>query len=267
MPEEKPDRGFQFATAEVVQVSHPFRTVRRVVARLPEAADAAAWARANVAFRIMLRGKYGDASRIYTVRHCDPALRTITFDIILHEESSPMMEWSARLTEGTAFDLVGPSQHLLVPEGAGKVALFLDATGMPALSAILAQAPTPLSGIGWVQVDDEPYFAELPVPAGLVLHRIGGSGIGDAALLQKALELGDPAGFRVWGAGERKEMRAIRAHFRDKAGLPASNVAVAGYWTSGLSNSEIDAKRREVYARLLAKGDAPEEFDDLALEL
>ncbi|MXP26915.1 siderophore-interacting protein [Altererythrobacter indicus] len=266
--EEKHDRGLEFVTAVVERVSQPFESVRRVTARLPEIIDHAAWGRANVAFRIFLGDDYGGASRIYTVRKFDPARRTISFDIILHGESSPMMQWSSQLDRDARFDIAGPRPHFLIPDANGKkLALFLDATGIPALCAILAEAEAPIPGTGWVHVDDESYFAELPACPGLTLHRIGGAGTGDVPLLEQTLALNDPMIGSVWGAGERKEMRTIRAHFRDTLGLPASAVAVAGYWTSGISNSQVDKIRQKVYESLLAKGGTPEEFDDLALEL
>tara|TARA_R100001129_G_scaffold132512_1_gene93970 strand:+ start:1726 stop:2535 length:810 start_codon:yes stop_codon:yes gene_type:complete len=266
--EEKHDRGLEFVTAVVERVSQPFQSVRRVTARLSEIIDHAAWGRANVAFRIFLGDDYGGASRIYTVRAFDAEQRTICFDIVLHGESSPMMQWSSQLDRGTRFDIAGPRPHFLIPDaGDRKVALFLDATAIPALFALLTQAEAPISGTGWVHTDDERYFAELPDCPGLVLHRIGGAGTRDVPLLEQALALNGPMIGSVWGAGERKEMRTVRAHFRDTLGLPASSVAVAGYWTSGISNSQVDKVRQKVYESLLAEGGTPEEFDYLSLEL
>jgi hypothetical protein len=85
-------------------------------------------------------------------------------------------------------------------------------------------------------------------------------------LLERAEALHDPAAHILWGAGERSEMRAIRQYFLS-AGLEKRDVAVSGYWKRGVSNSEIDLRRRESYERLIAQGGTLADFDDLAVEI
>ena len=89
----------------------------------------------------------------------------------------------------------------------------------------------------------------------------------DGPLAVRARELANPASYVVWGAGERNEMRAIRKHFRSTVGLDKNDVAIFGYWKEGVSNTEIDLRRRENYERILADGGTLTDIDDLAIEI
>ena len=198
---------------------------------MTSSADDPNWLRPNVAFRIQLGPQYGDVSRVYTVRTCNAPSGSMTFDVVLHGHTSPMMRWAADLRVGDTFSLTGPRPHFLVPEIAGRrVALFADDTAIPALYSILLQWPEGLTGVGWVATGDAEAFAELPVIPGLELHHV------EDGLAEYALELDNPGDYAVWGAGERDEMRAIRAHFRKTVGLAKDDVVVFGYWKRGVSH-------------------------------
>ncbi|EZP81247.1 siderophore-interacting protein [Novosphingobium resinovorum] len=264
--EAEHDRGLQQVSATVVSAVRPSLSLLRIKARLETDELAAEWSLPNVAFRILLGSD--QASRIYTVRRYDPETALFDFDIVQHPHDSPMMEWGASLKIGDSFTIVGPRQHLIIPQANGRrVALFLDASGIPALFALMQQWPEGLAGEGWILTDDSAAFAELPAIPGLVLHRIGNrAGRSGTALLERAEALHDPAAHILWGAGERSEMRAIRQYFLS-AGLEKRDVAVSGYWKRGVSNSEIDLRRRESYERLIAQGGTLADFDDLAVEI
>lgn len=264
------DRALHAVAAVVTALARPVPSVLRVTARLAHSGDDTAWTQPNVAFRIHLDdAAYGGASRIYTVRDFDPATAALTFDIVLHEHASPMMRWGASLRAGDAFRLTGPRPQFCLPDGGPqKIAFFLDDTGIPALYAILRQWPGNASGVGWVATDDAAAFAELPVVPGLALQRIGTAHVApDGPLAARALTLAKPLDYLVWGAGERDEMRAIRQHFRSGSGLAKERVLVAGYWKRGVSNTDIDARRRQSFERLLANGGTVADFDDLAVEV
>lgn len=47
-------------------------------------------------------------------------------------------------------------------------------------------------------------------------------------------------------------MRAIGQHFHHVAGLSKEQVLVAGYWKRGVSNTEIDQRRRQSVGQLIA---------------
>ncbi|WP_083411840.1 siderophore-interacting protein [Janthinobacterium sp. 1_2014MBL_MicDiv] len=264
------DRSLHEVTAAVSAIARPVPSVLRVTASLARSGDDANWSLPNVAFRIHLDGAdHGGTSRIYTVRSYDAATAALTFDIVLHAHTSPMMRWGAGLRVGDTFRLTGPRPQFTVADGNGrKVALFLDETGIPALYAMLEQWPANVAGIGWVVTDDAAAFDELPAVPGLQLQRLGSAHVApDGPLAAQASKLANPHDYVIWGAGERDEMRALRQHFRIKAGLAKEQVLVAGYWKRGVSNTEIDARRRASFDRLIANGGTLADFDDLAVEV
>lgn len=264
------DRKLHDVMAVVTAIARPVPSVLRITARLDRSGDDTHWALPNVAFRIHLDGPaYGGASRIYTVRSYDAAASAFTFDIVLHEHASPMMRWGASLCVADTFRLTGPRPQFTVADGKQKkIALFLDETGIPALYAMLKQWPANAACIGWVVTDDEAAFKELPAVPGLALQRLGTAHMApDGPLAAQARALPEPQDYVIWGAGERDEMRAIRQHFRIAAGLPKEHVLVAGYWKRGVSNTDIDLRRRQSFEQLIAKGGTLADFDDLAVDV
>ena len=263
------NRGLNDVRAVVEALERPSDHLLRITARLTESTDDPAWSRPNVTVRMNLGPSFDDASRVYTVRSYDSAAGSIVIDVVLHGHTSPMMRWAATLTVGDTFDLTGPRPHFLVPEVPGRrIALFLDGTAIPALYSIIEQLPTDVVGIGWVTTDDEVAFDELPTLPGLELHRVSADPAeSDGPLTARARELADPESYVVWGAGERNEMRSIRTHFRSTVGLDKDDVAIFGYWKHGVSNTEIDLRRRENYERILADGGTLTDIDDLAIEI
>lgn len=264
------DRALHEVTAAVTAIARPVPSVLRVTARLARSGDDPHWALPNVAFRIHLDGPaYEGASRIYTVRSFDAPAGAFTFDIVRHEHASPMMRWGNSLRTGDVFRLTGPRPQFTAPaDTKKKIALFLDETGIPALYAMLRQWPAGAAGIGWVVTDDAQAFGELPAVPGLALQRLGTASVApDGPLAAQARALADPRDYLVWGAGERDEMRAIRQHFRIDAGLEKEQVLVAGYWKRGVSNTEIDQRRRHSFEQLIANGGTLADFDDLAVEV
>jgi NADPH-dependent ferric siderophore reductase len=250
-------------------MERPSDHLLRITAHLTESTDDPTWSRPNVTVRMNLGPNFDDASRVYTVRSYDSVAGSIVIDVVLHGQTSPMMRWAAALAIGDTFGLTGPRPHFLVPDVPGRrIALFLDGTAIPALYSIIEQLPTDVVGIGWVTTDDEVAFAELPALPGLELHRVSADlAEPDGPLAVRARELADPASYVVWGAGERNEMRAIRKHFRSTVGLDKDDVAIFGYWKRGISNTEIDLRRRENYERILAGGGTLTDIDDLAIEI
>ena len=139
---EDHDRGLNDVVAVVERVERPTESILRIAVQLTSSADDPNWLRPNVAFRIQLGPHYDDVSRVYTVRTFDASSGSMTFDVVLHGHTSPMMRWADDRRVGDTFSLTGPRPHFLVPEIAGRrVALFADDTAIPALYSILLQWP------------------------------------------------------------------------------------------------------------------------------
>ncbi|MEE4450996.1 siderophore-interacting protein [Novosphingobium resinovorum] len=262
---EDHDAGLHDVRAVVESIEQSGVSILRIGARLQASAEDPAWSAANVAFRLHLNAGGEEVSRIYTVRDTDGA-GGFRFDVVLHEGSSPMMQWCAALRIGDVFGLTGPRPHMGIPETAGrKVALFLDETGIPALYSLLMRWPQGVTGKGWVVTRDVAAFAELPRIAGLDLEHLQPDDTAQI-LLARARDLADAADRVVWAAGERREMRAIRQHFA-ALGVARQDLAITGYWGRGLSNTQIDERRKADYEGVLARGGTLADYDDLAVEI
>lgn len=261
---EDHNRGLQLDTATVRAIHEVTPHLVRVTLAVPGLGEEPLWERPNVAIRFYLDERFGSTSRIYTVRSADTAARTVDVDVVRHGAESPMMQWLSTLALGDTVEFGGPRPHFTIPETQGREAvLFADATSLPALVAILAQADPSLTGRGWVATDDEVAFGELPELPGVTLTRLApGAGFG-----AQLATVTDPGAVVVWGAGERDEMRQVRSFFRTEAGLSKDDVAVFGYWKRGTTNTEIDAQRLIAYEAALAEGGTVTELDDLALAI
>jgi NADPH-dependent ferric siderophore reductase len=261
------DRGLHDVVATIVEQHRPTSHLLRFTAALPADSHDPAWALPNVTIRMELGEEYDEASRVYTIRRYLPEQHAIEVDVVLHGSSSPMMRWCQDLRVGSTFRFRGPRQHFVVPDAPDRpVALFLDATAIPALYAMLEQWTHRAGGLGWVETADVAAFDELPAVPGVTLHRVDPAE-GPGALVRRVAEVERPEEWVVWGAGERDDMRALRRVFRTEAGLAKEHVALYGYWKRGATNTEIDQHRLESYARLIQGGGSLEDVDDLAIEM
>ncbi|WP_367348389.1 siderophore-interacting protein [Sphingobium yanoikuyae] len=262
---EDHDKGLHEVRAVVETIERPGFSIQRIGARLLASAQDPNWTVPNVAFRLHLRHCGEDISRIYTVRDSDGAGR-FCFDVVVHEGASPMMQWVQGVKVGDSFDLTGPRPHMGLPEAKGrKLALFLDETAIPALYSLLRRWPGDVSGAGWVVTRDPEAFGELPHIEGLHLEHLYPVE-GEESLLRCARALPNGVDWVVWAAGERREMRAIRQYF-SALGVSGKDLAITGYWGRGLSNTQIDERRKADYEAVLARGGTLSDYDDLDVEI
>lgn len=262
------DRDLLDVVGTITAIEYPTAQVLRFTASLSHGADDPTWSSPNVAIRMELGPDFDDASRVYTVRRFLAETASIEVDVVLHGTESPMMRWSAALRVGGSFRFRGPRRHFIVPELPERpVALFLDATAIPAFHAMLAQWPAGRAGgVAWVDTGDEAAFAELPSVPGLVVHRIDSSA-GDQGLPSHAMALKKPEEHVVWGAGERDVMREIRTYFRSAVGLTKDEVAIFGYWKHGVTSADVDLRRLQTYQRITLEGGSLEDLDDFSVDI
>lgn len=267
-------RGMERLEMEVVGIAYPVPSIARVTGRIAPQ-NPAAWQPPNQAIRIAVDHPEGQrpVMRVYTVRRFDPDQSLIEIDFVLHGGDSPAMLWLHSAKPGTILPLIGPRQHVTPNPTPGKrVAIFADATAIPALWSILDAWPDDGDAEGdvWVETDDRFAFDELPHPQGITLHlllRPPEEAAGTAGrLLLAAQELADPQDRVVWAAGERQEMRALKEIFR-KAGVTRDHLQVVGYWKHGISGSDLDRLRLAEYAALLSKGKTLADLNDEELPI
>lgn len=259
------DRDISDFAATVTQVARPVPSVLRVTLHLPGAGRNPEWAKPNVAIRFYLSERYEEQTRVYTVRSFDREEETVEVDVVQHGASSPMMAWSTDVEVGDTLHITGPRPHMVLPEcPGGRAVLFADDTALPALYSILDQWPSGVRGRCWVSTPDRAAFEELPHLPEVELSYLPAVG---TPLLDAARLVPSPEDVVVWAAGEREEMKGIRRHFRREVGLDKQRVAVSGYWRRGVTNTEIDAVRKENYLALMARGGQMEDLDDLSLSI
>lgn len=263
-------RGMERTLMTVLRLERPVPSVTRVVGQIAPN-DPAPWMPPNQAVRILVETPVGlrAVMRIYTIRRFDPETCQVEIDFVMHEDDSPAMRWLKQAVPGTRVGMIGPRQHFLPPQVAGKrAAVFADETAIPAVYAILSAWPASAPADVWVETWDAEAFAELPRPDGVRLHLLQRRPDQPAGtmhnLITAARAIPDPENCTVWAAGERVEMRDLRTHFH-RAGVARDHMQVLGYWKLGLSGSDLDRVRLAEYEALRESGKTLEDLNDLEL--
>lgn len=202
--------------------------------RLLRAADTA---RAPVWPRLddngVIRWPDGDeklTDRVFTVRDCDPAHRTITFDIYRHP-GGPTSDWAETRPLGQTVGLMGPGAKAgpEAPEPRGHLLVGGDETSAPAILRALEKLPQdtsvhvillvgtagdiqPIADVRWLRRDE---------------------GATEATLLAAVRESLDRAGTdtRLWFAASKAAARQIRTAALEQAGLPKNQVHSVSFWS------------------------------------
>lgn len=250
---------------EVLRIDRPHATIARVTGRIaPE--HPAPWATPNVAVRMEVESPEGarPISRVYTVRSFDPDRLEVEIDFVVHGADSPAMRWLKSAEPGTRIWMTGPRAHFVPPADTDRqVAILADDTAIPAVHAILSAWPEGVTGTVWLDTNEPDCVHELPVVPGVTCYV---QPEGPDRLLAAAQEVTDPGQWIVWAAGERQEMRQIRALLNGR-GFTRDDIQILGYWRRGTSSSELDRTRLKEYAALRAKNLPMEELDDADLPI
>jgi NADPH-dependent ferric siderophore reductase len=173
-------------------------------------------------------------ARNYTVRAWDPETRALDVDFVLHGDHGLAPRWAAGVRAGDTVGFAGPRTHWTAAPRADWSLLVADATGLPALAAIVETLPAGHRAIALVEVADAAEEQAFDSAADLDvwwLHR-SGDAPGTTRLLAETVEaLALPIGDgRAWGGGEALQMRDVRRHVREARGLSAEAVSILGYW-------------------------------------
>lgn len=172
--------------------------------------------------------------RNYTVRRHHRECREIDVDVVLHEPPGPACTCAVNAPLGADVGYAGPRVDFAPREDADWLLLCGDETALPAIAAILEQAPPDHSVVAVVEVADATAQITVEVPPAARLHWIhrDGGPAGTTSHLAEALRtlaLPDGTG-QAWGAAESRVARDLRTILRDERGMPRTHARARGYW-------------------------------------
>ena len=172
----------------------------------------------------------------YTVRRSRPDVGEIDLWVVVHDHPGSVAGWLAAAQPGDPIALWGPRRGFELPDGPACVLLVADETGFAAVAALIEGADDALAIHTVLEVIDESHRPELPVRTGLTVewvHR-GGDHPGTVNRLLDAVVSGvRSAPDAAFGAGESRQISAVRRHLRSTLGIAATGVLMTGYWRRG----------------------------------
>ncbi|WP_062205628.1 siderophore-interacting protein [Demequina salsinemoris] len=156
-------------------------------------------------------------------------------EIALHGHG-PGALWGQQVRPGDAVDVSEPKAYYAPPSAAHRRVLVGDATALPAIARILAEANPDERFSVVIELASLVDKRELPSAAEVSVEwRLGGNGYAPSVLCSELRSL--LPGLRdadcepyVWVACEAAESRRIRQSLRKEAGLPMASMRLVGYW-------------------------------------
>lgn len=179
-----------------------------------------------------VRGAY------YTVRRHRPAERELDLWAVVHDHPDTVASWFLTAQPGDHLALWGPRHGFVIPQDATDVLMIADASGFAAVAALIDTVSPQASIVVVLEVVDREHRVELPPHTGLEVVWVerGTEEPGCTNRLARAVE--ELVGHRrrvpdaVFGAGESRQVSAIRTYLRHEIGIPAQRILITGYWRS-----------------------------------
>lgn len=170
----------------------------------------------------------------YTVRAWDADTKVMTMWFVTHGHDGGVGGWASRCTPGEEIALWGPRASFTVPAG-GRSHLFVtDESGFAAVAVRIEDLPADADIVVIAETIDESHVIELTPPGRADVRWLfrGNDEPGTGTRLIDAVrELDvDRPGLVAFGAGESRQMSAIRRLLRRDHGVPADHVSMTGYW-------------------------------------
>lgn len=172
-----------------------------------------------------VRGAY------YTVRRARPEVGEIDLWVVEHDHPGSVAAWMMSAAPGDAVALWGPRRGYRLPDDARQVLLVADATGFAAVAALLETLPADRRATAVLECVDGGQRPPLPDHPGLRVVWVdrGNGSPTTNRLLDEVVGLASRPD-AVFGAGESRQVSAVRRHVRHVLGVPAGRVLVTGYW-------------------------------------
>ncbi|WP_433158054.1 siderophore-interacting protein [Kribbella sp. CA-247076] len=174
--------------------------------------------------------------RNYTVRRLDPVAAELDIDFVLHGaddgHAGPGSSWAEHARPGDKIGVLSDGAEYRPPADTAWQLLIGDESALPAVAAILEQAPAGQSFVVLLEVADEADELPLTMPPATTLrwvHR--GSGPRNASALAVLRDLEFPPGTPyVWAAGESALATGVRRHLVNDRAVPKDHIYFCGYW-------------------------------------
>lgn len=175
--------------------------------------------------------------RRYTARALRPETLELDIDVVLHGHG-PGSTWGLAARPGDALTFTGPRGRIVLAPVAWHL-LIADEAGLPAVAALLEQAPANARLSAVLEVHDAAERMILAGPAATKVHWAARDGRPAgrpdtilAALAQTELPADAGATGEVWILAESRAGIAIRDALTDR-GVPRAAIHVKGYWNTG----------------------------------
>ncbi|MFI7000134.1 siderophore-interacting protein [Nocardia sp. NPDC050175] len=187
------------------------------------------------------------ALRAFTVRSFDTITHRLDFDVADHD-GGIAMDWLAATTPGATIGLAGMRREFAVGTGIEAFLFLADATGLPAVAAIIEtlDSTTPIDV--YLTVPHESDHALLPKRDGVTAHWV-------PDLISAVEHLPAPTRrTQVWLAAEAAVVRTIRRRVLDEWQLHRADLHAAAYWKAGHDSTQLDSINLVRYQQAVSEG-------------
>jgi NADPH-dependent ferric siderophore reductase len=174
----------------------------------------------------LVRGAY------YTIRRSRPAIGEIDLWVVEHNHPGSVAAWMTQATPGDPIALWGPRCGFRVPDDAQHLLLVADETGYAAVAAVLDALPVDRRATAVLECIDVDHRPTMPGHSGLEVIWVdrGDDAPGLRNRLLEAVTSLTVVPDAAFGAGESRQISAVRRHIRHTLGVPAARVLMTGYW-------------------------------------
>ncbi|MER7754546.1 siderophore-interacting protein [Kitasatospora sp. NPDC097643] len=176
----------------------------------------------------------GGHSRAYTLRRHRPDRGELDLDVVLHG-NGPLSRWAATARPGAPAKLSAPRGHRPSFDGAARILLAADESGIPAALTILEQLPPGTPVVAHFEIATAADTLHLATRADVTpvwLPREGAFAKGE--LLARSVSTVElPPGSAAWLAAEATAVDTARRHLLTTGAVSRDRLHAKGYWRRG----------------------------------
>ncbi|MFC4498823.1 MULTISPECIES: siderophore-interacting protein [Streptomyces] len=184
--------------------------------------------------------------RNFTIRRARPEVGEVDIEFALHGDG-PASAWARRVRPGDPAGIFDMGVSYLPPAHAEWQLLVGDDSAVPAILAILEDAPASLVAEVYLEVPGpEDFRTDLTAPEGVRVHWLARTGEANRSaaaprpgrLALEAVRASPlrPGRFYTWVAGESGLATGLRRHLVHDRAVPKADIAFIGYWRHGRSS-------------------------------